>query len=256
VNRKAGSGRVAEISGTAGFRIRTPKEGSMIVSNDHRRRTRIALLAFLPLAIASVAGAQAASSQKNADPDRAIKLGILPFADATASGNRTAGADVARTMLSEVVHSTTLQPRMLVMDGTAKIDDLDADKAIVLGRDQHVDLVFVGTVLEARTQESNKSGWIPSIKGQSANVNVRRVKATVTLQGELYDVASGRRLFSERVTGNDSNTAVGGTSYTTFGSWGSDSYRNFLDSPLGKALQTALTDMTKKVVAARRGATH
>jgi hypothetical protein len=221
--------------------------------NDYTRSIGGVLMAFLLLAIGSAAGAQTASSQKNADAGRAIKLGILPFADATASGNRTAGADVARTMLSEVVHSTSLQPRMLVMDGTAKADELDADKAIVLGRDQHVDFVFMGTVLEARTQESNKSGWIPSIKGQSANVNVRRVKATVTLQGELYDVATGRRLFSERVTGNNSNTAVGGTTYTTFGAWGSDSYRNFLDSPLGKALQTALTDMTKKVEAARPG---
>lgn len=226
----------------------------MIVWNDHRRGICGTLLACLLFAVASVAGARAESTQQNADTGRAIKLGILPFADATASSNRTAGTDVARTMLSEVVHSTSLQPRMLVMDGTAKADDLDAEKAIALGRDQHVDLVFMGTVLEARTQESNKSGWIPSIKGQSANVNVRRVKATVTLQGELYDVATGRRLFSERVTGNDSNTAVGGTTYTTFGAWGSDSYRNFLDSPLGKALQTALADMTKKVEAARPGA--
>jgi len=95
-----------------------------------------------------------------------------------------------------------------------------ARRRVAIGREQKVDLVFVGTVLEARTQESNKSGWIPSIKGQSGSVSVHRVKATVTLQGELYEVASGKRIFSVRVTGNDSNNALGGTAYTTFGAWG------------------------------------
>jgi hypothetical protein len=220
----------------------------MTISND---TTRGGICSLLMLVLLGIAGAQPASTQNSSDTGHALKLGILPFADATASGNKTAGEDVGRTMLSEVVHSTNLQPRMLATDGAVKSDELDAQKAIALGREQHVDLVFLGTVLEAKTQESNKSGWIPSIKGQSANVTVRRVKATVTLQGELYDVANGQRIFSVRVTGNSSNNALGGTTYTTFGAWGSDSYRNFLDSPLGKALQTALADMTKKIVAER-----
>jgi hypothetical protein len=223
----------------------------MTVANDNTRGCIRSLLMLVVLGIASLAGAQPVSTQNSGDAGHATKLGILPFADATASGNRTAGVDVSRTMLSEVVHSTNLQPRMLAADGAAKPDELDAQKAIALGREQHVDLVFMGTVLEAKTQESNKSGWIPSIKGQSANVTVHRVKATVMLQGELYDVSNGQRIFSTRVTGNSSNNALGGTTYTTFGAWGSDSYRNFLDSPLGKALQTALADMTKKIAAAR-----
>jgi hypothetical protein len=196
-------------------------------------------LALLVFGVVSVAGAPAQR-----------KLGIVPFVDATASGNQAAGADVARTMLAEVVHSTDLQPRILVLEEGTKVDALDSDSAIALGRAQHLDLVFMGTVLDARTEESNKGGSIPSIRGQSATVNVRRVKAAVTLQGELYDVAAGRRLFSLRLTGNDSNTSVGATTFTTFGSWGSDSYQNFLSSPLGKALQTVLADMTKKIAAA------
>jgi hypothetical protein len=223
----------------------------MIVSNGRARLVCCSLMIVAGFGISSLASAQSESKPKTDDAGAAIRLGILPFADATASGSRTAGTDVARTLLSEVVHSTDLQPRMLVLGTTARIEELDADKAIALGRDQHVDQVFMGTVLEAKTEESNKGGWIPSIKGQSARVNLHRVKATVTLQGELYEVPTGRRLFSVRVTGNESNTAVGGTTYTTFGSWGSDSYRNFLDSPLGKAFQTALADMTKKIAAAR-----
>jgi len=213
-----------------------------------RSRGRICVL----FALALFGTAAVAPAQSAATPDgTGIKLGILPFVDATASGNRTAGTDVARTMLSEVVHSTSLQPRLIVADGSVRDAELDPEQAVALGRSQHVDLVFMGTVLEARSEESSKSGWLPSIKGQSGNVNVRRVKATVTLQGELYDVTSGRRLFSVRATGTDSHNVLGGTAYTTFGAWGNDSYRSFLESPMGKALQTAIADMTKKIAAAR-----
>jgi hypothetical protein len=223
----------------------------MLVSNSNTRGVICSVLMLALLGIPGLAGAQASSAMRSVDTGHAIKLGILPFADATASGNRTAGTDVGRTLLSEVLHSTNMQPQMLAPDGAAKPDELDAEKAIALGREQHVDLVFMGTVLEAKTVESNRSGWIPSIKGQQANLNVHRVKATVTLQGDLYDVASGQRIFSDRVAGNSSNNSLGGTAYTTFGSWGNDSYRNFLDSPLGKALQSAIADLTKKIAAAR-----
>lgn len=211
------------------------------------------ILALAMLGVAGLASGQTKTTP-GADAGSTIKVGIVPFADATASGNRAAGADISRTMQAEMVHSTNLVPRVLALGGSATAEDLDADKAIALGRAQHVDLVFVGTVLEARSEESNKSGWIPAIKGQSGNVHIRRIKATVTLQGELYDVAGAQRIFSVRTTGNETNNAVGGTVNSRFGSWGNDSYGAFLESPLGKALQAALADMTKKVAAARPSA--
>ena len=223
----------------------------MIVSNNNTQGLIHSLLMLALLGAPGLAAAQASSTPGSGERDHAIKLGILPFADATASGNRTAGTDVGRTLLSEVLHSTNMQPQMLAPDGAAKPGEMDPEKAIALGREQHVDLVFMGTVLEAKTAESNKSGWIPSIKGQQANLNVHHVKATVTLQGDLYDVANGQRIFSDRVVGNSSNNSLGGSAYTTFGSWGNDNYRSFLDSPLGKALQTAIADLTKKISAAR-----
>jgi hypothetical protein len=207
------------------------------------------------LLLVLLGGASLAPAQTAVSPsplrEKAIKIGIFPFADATASGNRSVGADVGRTMASEFTHATTLIPRLLAGGGSTSAADLDGDKAIAIGREQNVDLVFIGTILDAKSQESNKSGWLPSIKGQSGSLSIRRVKATVTLQGELYDIATGQRLFSVRVTGNDSNNPLGGTAYTTFGSWGNDGYRNFLDSPLGKALQMALAEMIQKVAAAR-----
>ena len=74
----------------------------------------------------------------------------------------------------------------------------------------------------------------------------------MTLQGELFDVASGARIFSDRVTGKESNNSVGGTAYTKFGAWGNQGYGAFLESPLGKALQVAIAEMTQKVATAKR----
>jgi hypothetical protein len=143
-------------------------------------------------------------------------------------------------------------PRYATVDSSKSANDLDGERAVAIGRAQRVDLVFVGTVLEAKSDESNKSGWVPRIKGQSANVRLHRVKASVTLQGELYDVRTGGRIFSTWVTGSEANNVLSGTAYTRYGSWGKDDYRAFLDSPLGKAFEAALDAMTKKIVESRK----
>ena len=44
------------------------------------------------------------------------------------------------------------------------------------------------------------------------------------------------------MTGHESNNSVGGTADTKFGAWGNQDYRAFLQSPLGKALQTAIAE--------------
>lgn len=216
------------------------------IDTRHVRSVCVALFVF--------GAAGAASAQTPAATGagaRTITVGILPFTDATASGNRSIGADIGRTMQAEMVHATSLMPRLLTVDGTAGANPLDGEQAVALARAQGLDQVFLGTVLEARSEESNRSGWIPSIKGQSASVRLRRVKATVTLQGELYDVATGARIFSVRVTGKDSNNAFGGTAYTSFGAVGNDGYSGLMESPLGKALQSAVADMTRKVSKAK-----
>jgi len=211
------------------------------------RCTRVVctLTTLIVVAAAALAAAQTTAPQAG---EKAVTVGILPFSDATASGNRSVGADIGRTMHAEMVHTTSLMPRLLTVEGS-RGESLDGDQAMALGREQRVDLVFLGTVLEARSEESTKSGWLPSIKGQSGSVRLRRVKATVTLQGELYDIANSTRILSVRVTGKDSNNAFSGTAYTSFGSVGNDDYSSLLQSPLGKALQAAVAEMTKKVTA-------
>ena len=108
------------------------------------------------------------------------------------------------------------------------------EKAAQLGKDAHVDIVLLGTVLEATSEESSKSGWTPSIAGQSVGGNVRRAKGKVTLQGDLIDTSSGKRLASLRVKGEESDTHVGASVYTGLGSIGTDSngnpyYMNYIE---------------------------
>jgi len=204
-------------------------------------------VAFLVAALLVGTPSPQASQRDGRAAEAAIKVGVLPFVDATTSGNRSVGADIARTLQAEMVHSTTLLPRLLENGSLDASGGFDASQAIEFGRAQHVDFVFAGTVLEARTEQSNKRGFLPTIKGQSANVDVHHLKAIVVLQGELYDVAKGARMFSKRVTGSDSSNSIGGTAYTTLGAIGNDTYQSFLDSPLGKALQAAAAEMTKDV---------
>jgi len=205
------------------------------------------LFVCLLLGATALTAARQAPSPLKSDQ---VTIGVLPFVDATASGTPRVGVDVGRILVSELVRSTTLIPRLLGT-GAMAIDELNAEKAVTIGREQNVDLVFMGTILGATTEESTNSGWIPSIKGQSANVRLRRVKATVTVQGELYEVATGARVFSAKTTGEKSNNAVAGTAYTKFGTWANDDSRAFLASPLGQALETAVAEMTKKLASTR-----
>lgn len=179
-----------------------------------------------------------------------LTLGILPFRDATASGNSAVGPAVGLTMHDQVAHATAMEARVLAVDPAVRIEDLDRARAVAIGRQQKVDVVFVGTVLEARVDESTKSGWLPRIRGTALNVGVRSVTAKVTLQGELYDVASGEPIASLRSTGKETNNKFAGTAWTSLGAWDMGSTQAFLNSPLGKALQSAIADMVQKVVAA------
>jgi hypothetical protein len=212
-------------------------------------------IACLPAAIVAIAVMILAGDRPidaiQAEGGSALKVGILPFVDATASGNRAVGADVGRTMQAEIVHSTSMLPRMLTLEGSMRPEDLDPEKAVDAGRKAKVDVVFVGTVLDATSEESNKGGFIPFIKGQAGQVQVRSIKASVTLQGEVYRIPGGERLASWRVTGKHSDNKFGGTAYTTLGSWGHDNYEAFLTSPLGKALQDAIADLVKKLAAVK-----
>ena len=175
-----------------------------------------------------------------------IKIGILPFLDASGQMSGNTAAAIGRLVQAEMSHSApNLNGKVLTLDSTAKLEDLDGEKAVALGKAAGVDVVMLGTVIDAKSEESNKSGWLPPIAGQSVGVNVRSVKANVTLQGDLYRVENGERAASLRVPGSHSDNKFGGAVYTTLGSWDGNSSA-FMDSPLGKALQQAVEGLVKK----------
>lgn len=176
-----------------------------------------------------------------------VKIGILPFLDASgAMRGDTAGA-LSRLVQAEMSHSApTLSAKVVTLDASTKLESLDGEKAVEIAKAANVDVVLLGTVLEAKSSESTKGGWLPSIAGQSASVQMRSVKANVMLQGDLYRIADGGKIASLRVPGSHSDNKFGGAVYTNLGSWDGHS-SVFLDSPLGKALQQAVTDLVKKI---------
>jgi hypothetical protein len=174
-----------------------------------------------------------------------VRVGVLPFVDASGASGVEAGVVLGRLVQAEIVHSTNLMGRVLTPEGV-RPEDVDIEKATEIGRQSHVDIVLIGTVLDARSEYSSKGGYTPRVFGQSVGGNVRSTKATVMLQGDLVDTASGKRLASLRVKGNHSDTKLGTTVYTDLGSISSDSSA-FMESPLGQALQEAVSDLVKRV---------
>jgi len=173
-----------------------------------------------------------------------IKVGVLPFADATATGGASLGDSMSRATQAEIVHSTQLEGRVIQLPAGLRADQLDSEKIVSLGRENHVDVVVLGTVLDARAEESGRSGSGPSIFGQSIGVGLHSTKATVTLQADIYDVASGKKLDSLRLTGTQSDKKISGSVYTSLGSVNTDS-PSFQNSTLGKAMQKAIAEMVQ-----------
>ena len=65
-----------------------------------------------------------------------ITLGILPFRDATASGNSAVGPAVSLTMHDQVAHATAMEARVLTVDPAMRIEELDRARAVAIGRQQ------------------------------------------------------------------------------------------------------------------------
>ena len=173
------------------------------------------------------------------------KIGVLPFVDNSGSGEDVGNA-LSRAVQSEIVHSTQLVGRVMRLDDSTKPDDLDQEKAVDLGRQQKVDVVLVGTVLEAQSQESEHDARGPSIFGQSVGGTVRSVSAVVTLQGDLFNVTTGKKIDSIRVSGNASQSKVSTQISTQLGDMSSGG-EGFDKSPIGKALHQAVANLVQRI---------
>jgi OOP family OmpA-OmpF porin len=215
------------------------------------RRIAAVLCAFAFIAL--VATVPARTQPNTANPQAAgskyqFKVGVLPFVDNTASGGEDLGSALSRAVQAEFTHSTDIEGRVVKLDQGTAATDVDAQKAVAIGRAQGVDVIIVGTVLEANSERSSKGGSGPSFGGFSLGGSANSMKATVTLQADIYDVTTGKKLDSIRVTGTDSQTKVGSDVYTGIGSM-STGGASFDNAPIGKALHKAVADLTKRVAA-------
>jgi len=219
----------------------------MLGARIKTRSTGFALSLFAVLAMASpsLLGQQAKAP---ATTKYQFKVGLLPFIDSTGSEDEEMGAAVSRAVQAELSHSTQLIGRVLKLEEGVSADAVDGEKAAEIGKSANVDVVLVGMVLEATSEESERSVQAPSIFGQSIGGSTRSVKSVVTLQGDLYNVVDGQKIDSIRVTGRASDTKVGADVSTDLGAI-STGGTSFQKSPIGKALNSAVLQLVKKIAA-------
>ena len=118
----------------------------------------------------------------------------------------------------------------------------------------------------AASTRSTSSSWAPCWRprprgptearacrgfGQASGaIRIQSIRAHVALRGVLYDVATGGIISNPSATATHSDKHFSGTAYTNFGAWNAGNNGSFLDSPLGKALQKAVSDLGRKVAVA------
>jgi OOP family OmpA-OmpF porin len=118
-----------------------------------------------------------------------------------------------------------------------------------------VDVVLIGTIVEADSQQSSSSASLPSFGGISLGGSKQNVKATVTLQADLYNTSNGQKIDSISQTGNASQSKVGSDVSTGLGSINTGG-ADFDNSAMGKAFHAAVSALVKQVNSEQGQMTH
>jgi len=193
----------------------------------------------LPLVatVAALSVASPAAAQR-------LTVGIAPFDVASIDGaTRSASASMAKLVRVEMIRNPALLPRLLVVPAQAQ-SPLAPEDAASIGKAAGVDVVLVGTVLEASTSVSShgaNSGGL--LNGLGIGARLDRVTARVAVHVELVNPATGTVADTFEVEGRASATGLGTDFSTVLGSWENDS--NALErSPVGKALRDVAAKVT------------
>jgi outer membrane protein OmpA-like peptidoglycan-associated protein/curli biogenesis system outer membrane secretion channel CsgG len=184
-----------------------------------------------------------------------LKVGILPFADNTGSNSGDVADSVSHAVQTQMVQSTKLMGVVLTLDAGLSPNGLDPGKAIAIGRAQGVDVVLIGTIIEADSQQSSSSTSLPSFGGISLGGSKQTTKATVILQADLYNTSNGQKIGSISQTGNASQSKVGSDVSTGLGSINSGG-ADFDNSAMGKAFHAAVSALVKQVNSEQGQMTH
>jgi OmpA-OmpF porin, OOP family len=179
-----------------------------------------------------------------AQSNQTYRIGVLPLIDNTGSGGADLATALARAVQADLTNSTQLEGRVISLNG-ANPSSIDAGKAVQLGKSQNVDVVMIGTVIEASSESSSSSLGGVSLGGFGLGGSKHTLKAAITLQGDLYDVTTGKRIDSIRITRNASKSGLGGDVSTSLGDISSES--SFDNSPIGKAFHQAASQLVRRI---------
>ncbi len=181
-----------------------------------------------------------------------ISVGILPFDDASGAGIPDANlAVLSRQFRAQLIRSGRLTPRMLALaPGTAL--PLEPEQAAELGRAARADLVAAPTVVKAESKPFQKGATSGrSVYGiQLGGVRAAGVTAEVKLQVDLIRTSDGQSIDSFAVESKKTSTSVSTDVGGVSSNLGTADFAapNFQSSPLGQALNEALTKLSNELV--------
>ena len=178
------------------------------------------------------------------------KIGILPFEDAAGVGPQF-GEQVAKFIRSEFLKNKQYTPKFIqYKPKEEESTSVDLEKAMELGKKNGVDYVVIGTILEAEANSSSSGVGGISVLGQSLGSSLRTVTASVTIQGDLISVTTGKLIESFRRSGSKTDSSVGADVSTEWGSVNSDQDAGG-NTPNAQALREAVEklveDMSSKI---------
>jgi curli biogenesis system outer membrane secretion channel CsgG len=174
------------------------------------------------------------------------RIGILPFDDAAGVGPEL-GAQVALFIRAELLKTRKAVPKFIQYAPEGEeAGPIDIEKAIELGRENEVDFVVIGTILEAESTSSESGIDGISFDKGSVGAALRKVKATIVIQGDLISVEKGTLIESYEASGSKTDKSVGADISTDWAGYNTDSYKG--DGPNGKALREAVEKLVKWMV--------
>lgn len=209
----------------------------------HRSMLTLRIQAVLLLAACTVTAPTVLLAQRARS-----QVGVFPLIDGTGGNNRSAGVAASQVLIDELATGSRLVG--VTITDSSGASTIDQERAIALGKERGMPFVLVTTVIEASSKESNRSGWLPRIKGQTVHLTVRSIEARAVLQGALYDVARGERLFTRTTQGTHKDKSYAGRVWSSWGAWDVGDHSAFLASPMGKAFVEASREMVKQIAQA------
>ena len=180
----------------------------------------------------------------------AQKIGVLAFEDAANAGPEL-GEQVAKFIRSELLKNKKYIPKFIQYKAEeGESTSIDFEKAVELGKKNGVDYVVIGTILEAEVTKGSAGVGNVTILGQSVGSSLRTVTATLTIQGDLISVETGKLVESYRATGSKTDRSVGADVSTEWGSvtaGGEGGGEGGAKTPNAQALREAVEDLVKQL---------